>query len=514
MSEKGKVILVGAGPGDPGLITVRGLEAIAAADVLIYDYLANPELLAAARRDAEKIYVGKKGAAHTLEQDKINQLLFSKASEGGLVVRLKGGDPYVFGRGAEEMSFLVERGIEVEVVPGIPAAIGASAYAGIPLTDRRYTSTLAFVTGHEDPAKPESSVDWAHVANGMGTIVFYMGIKNLPEITRKLIENGLPETTAVSVVEWATMPNQRVITGTLATISGAVEKAGVKPPALTIVGGVNELRGNLNWFEKRPLFGKTIVVTRSRMQASALVKRLRELGAATIEMPTIEFAPPADTDELDSAVRRVAEYDWVIFTSVNGVDFFMARLRAAGGDARALAGVKIASIGPATTLHLLSSGINPDYQPEKYVAEYIFDGLKKMGAVEEKKFLLPRADIAREALPRLLREAGAAVDEVAAYRTIPGSFDPNALRKRIEDGGIDAVTFTSSSTAQYFFERIGGEFIINNKEKFAGISIGPVTSGTMRELGLPPAAESGVHTIPGLVDTILDYFGRKGSGGK
>jgi uroporphyrinogen III methyltransferase / synthase len=510
MAVKGKVILVGAGPGDPGLITVRGLEALKRAEIVVYDYLANPELIKSAA-GAEKIYVGKKGADHTLEQDEINELLFSKASGGKLVARLKGGDPYIFGRGSEEMAYLVERGIEVEVIPGIPAALGASAYAGIPLTDRRYTSTLAFVTGHEDPTKSESSIEWEHIAKGVGTIVFYMGVKNLPEIVKKLIGYGRPPETPVSVIEWATMPKQRVVTGTLANISEIVKKENIRPPALTVVGGVNELRGALAWFEKKPLFGKTIVVTRSRMQASRLLSTLGELGANAIEMPTIDIAPPESFEELDGAARRVRDYDWVIFTSVNGVDNFMQRLRAVGGDARSLAGVKIASIGPATTERLVESGITPDLQPEKYVAESIFEDLRKIGPVSSKKFLLPRADLAREALPGLLREAGATVNEVTAYRTIPGDFDADWLRGKIEAGEVDAVTFTSSSTARFFVERLGGDFIINNRKKFAAISIGPVTSETMSELGMAPDAASEIHTIPGLVDAILEFFGKKGT---
>ncbi len=508
--KKGKVILVGAGPGDPGLITVRGLEAIKAAEVLVYDYLANPELLGEARKDAEKIYVGKKGADHVLEQDGINELLYSKAAEGRLVARLKGGDPYIFGRGSEEMSYLTERGIEVEVVPGIPAAIGASAYAGIPLTDRRFTSTLAFVTGHEDPTKEGSSIDWERLAKSAGTIVFYMGVKNLPEIARRLTENGLPGETPVSVVEWATMPKQRVVTGTLADIAEVVKREGIRPPALTIVGGVNTLRGELAWFEKRPLFGRTIIVTRSRTQASALAGRLRELGAATVEMPTIAIEPPDGWSELDAAAGRIKEYDWVIFTSVNGVEYFMERLWAAGLDARALAGVKAASMGPATTEKLLEYGIVADYQPDKYVAEAIFEGLSKLDPPAGKKYLLPRADIAREALPQLLRGAGAEVDEVTAYKTVPGDFDAEAARERIASGGVDAVTFTSSSTARFFVERLGADFTAGNVSKFAAISIGPITSDTMRSLGIEPAAESATHTIPGLTETIVDYFSGKG----
>ncbi|MFA6450515.1 MAG: uroporphyrinogen-III synthase, partial [bacterium] len=380
----------------------------------------------------------------------------------------------------------------------------------IPLTDRRHTTSLAFITGHEDPTKDESTIHWEHIATGVGTLVFYMGVKNLPEITSKLIENGRPAETPVSIVEWATMPKQRVVTGTLGTIAEIAKKENIKPPALTIVGEVNNLRGPLGWFEKKPLFGKTIVVTRSRAQASALVEQLRELGADTVEMPTIAIEPPDGWAEIDAAVLRVGKYDWLIFTSVNGVEHFMERARAAGLDARAFAGVKVASMGPATSQRLLDYGLAADYQPEKYVAEAIFEGLSKLDPPAGKKYLLPRADIAREALPELLRAAGAEVDEITAYKTVPGDFDAESLRLRIGKGGVDAVTFTSSSTARFFVERMGADFIAENKTKFAGVSIGPVTSDTMRSLGMEPAAESDVHTIPGLVETLLKYFGVKG----
>ncbi len=509
MAKTGKVTLVGAGPGDPGLITVRGLEAIKDADVVIYDYLANPALLQHAKEKAEKIYVGKKGGAHTLRQDGINQLLYDKALSASHVVRLKGGDPYIFGRGSEEMSFLVQRGVEVEVVPGIPAALGAAAYAGIPLTDRRHTSTLAFVTGHEDPSKDDSSIDWSKISTAAGTLVFYMGVKNLPDIVSKLVGNGRSPQTPVSIVEWATMPKQRVVAGTLGDIVAKAESANVKPPALTIVGEANELRDELAWFEKKPLFGKTIVVTRSRAQASKLDEALRRLGADTIEMPTIAIVPPDDWGPMDAAAGELGSYHWAVFTSVNGVEYFMERLWKIGGDARNFANVRVASIGPATSQRLRDFGIVPDFQPDKYVAEEIFEGLCEIEPPDGKKYLMPRADIAREALPRLLREQGAKVNEVVAYKTVPGDFDVEALRARVADGDVDAVTFTSSSTARFFAERMGADFISANAKKFAGISIGPVTSDTMRKCGIPLSAEAEDYTIPGLVATALKFFSVK-----
>lgn len=511
---RGRVILVGAGPGDPSLITVRGLEAIRRADVIVHDYLANPLLLDEAPENCERVYAGKRGSDHTIEQDEMNLLLLDRARRGRLVVRLKGGDPNIFGRGSEEMDFLGERGIEVEVVPGVPAALGAAAYAGIPLTDRRRASCVTFVTGHEDPSKPESSIRWEHLAKTGGTLVFYMGVKNLPEIARRLLDHGLHDETPVTIVEKATSPSQRTVSGVLATIADSAKKAGIHPPALIIAGGVNELRRDPGWFENRPLFGKTLVVTRSRPQASVLLEGLRELGAEALEMPAIAIRPPEDRLSADAAAERLDGYDWVIFTSVNGVDFFMESVRAAGLDARGFAGVKIAAIGPATSERLARFGLIADYQPPKYIAEAIFEGLAGREDLHGKRILLPRADIARKALPDLLKGAGAEVDEIAIYRTVRGDFDADLLRRKIVDDEIDAVTFTSSSTARFFVEGLGREFVSGNRAKIRGVSIGPVTSETMRSLGIEPAAEACVHTIDGLIETIRDFFAGAGTGAR
>ncbi|HHK60750.1 MAG TPA: uroporphyrinogen-III C-methyltransferase, partial [Desulfobacterales bacterium] len=338
----GKVYLVGAGPGDPDLITVKGRRFLEKADVVVYDYLASPKLLRYAPAEAEQVYVGKKGhGLHAKTQDEINQLLVERARAGKRVVRLKGGDPFIFGRGGEEIEELVAAGIPFEVVPGVTSATAAATYAGVPITHRRYTSSVAFVTGHEDPTKPGSNVDWRKIATGVGTLVFYMGIKNLPHITRKLIDNGRDPATPVVVVRWASTPDQRSVEGTLADIAEVVRKHDIRPPALVVVGEVVRLRRLINWFEKRPLFGKTVMVTRTREQASELVAGLEEAGAACIEWPTIAIGPPDSWEPLDQALAGLHAFDWILFTSINAIRCFFGRLRDKGLDSRILAGCRV-----------------------------------------------------------------------------------------------------------------------------------------------------------------------------
>ncbi|HLG29536.1 MAG TPA: uroporphyrinogen-III C-methyltransferase, partial [Candidatus Brocadiales bacterium] len=367
------VYLVGAGPGDPSLISVKGMNCIRKADVLIYDYLVSTDLLKEAREGIEVIYVGKKGSVHTLEQEEINQLLVNKAKEGRTVVRLKGGDPFVFGRGGEEALFLKQNDVPFEIVPGITAAIAAPAYAGIPVTHRDYTATLGLVTGHEDPTKEESNIDWEKISTGIGTLTFYMGIKNLPKIVENLIKYGRSKNTPVAVIRWGTTPDQQTVVGTLENI---VEKTkDLMPPAITIVGEVVKLREQLNWFESKPLFGKTIAVTRSRDQASEFTEQLQERGAKVIEFPTIKTVPPDDVEPMDKAIGKIESFDWLIFTSVNGVDAFFKRLFDLGQDIRSLKGVKICSIGPATTERIRGFYLHVDCQPQKYVAESVVEEL-------------------------------------------------------------------------------------------------------------------------------------------
>ena len=501
--KTGTVFLVGAGPGDPGLITLKGVDCIRAADVIVYDYLASPTLLSHARGDAERIYVGKKGGDHTLPQEGINALIVEKARAGNTVARLKGGDPFIFGRGGEEAEVLINAGIPFEVVPGVTAAIGASAYAGIPLTHRDYTANVAFVTGHEDPTKSESKIDWKSLATGIGTLVFFMGVKNLPVIVGKLMDGGRAGDTPVAVIRWGTTPRQRTVTGTLETIVDTVRTAGIKAPAIIIVGGVVNLRRTMQWFENRPLWGKSIVVTRARKQASDLVRQLSAAGAACIECPTIEVVPPSDPAPLDRAIGALGEYDWIAFTSVNGVDHFFNRLFAKGLDGRALGRIRTATIGPATAARLRHWGFNSDIIPDSYRAESVVAAFAET-AVKGLRILLPRAREARSVLPVELTRLGARVDEVTAYETIRTDIDAADLIGRLESGTVDMVTFTSSSTAKNFHRLLPRDRVGELMKNVCVASIGPITSRTARELGFEIAVEAEQFTIPGLVEAILN----------
>lgn len=501
-TKAGIVYLVGAGPGDPSLISVKGMECIKKADVLIYDYLANPALIKEARKGTELIYVGKKGGAHTLEQDGINQLIVNKAQEGKTVTRLKGGDPFVFGRGGEEALFLKQNDVPFEIIPGITAAVAAPAYAGIPVTHRDHTATLGLVTGHEDPAKEISNIDWEKISTGIGTLTFYMGIKNLPKIVENLIKYGRSKDTPVAVIRWGTTPEQQTVVGTLENI---VEKTkGLRPPAITIVGEVVKLREQLNWFESKPLFGKAIAVTRSRDQASEFAEQLQQRGAKVVEFPTIKTVPPDNIAPMDKAIEKIESFDWLIFTSVNGVDAFFRRLFDLGGDIRSLKGVKICSIGPATTERIRGFYLNIDCQPPKYVAESVVEELKRIENLKGKRILMPRADIARSYLPDELKKLGADAVEVVAYKTILTTPDDASLLERLRKGDVDIVTFTSSSTVRNFVEVVGKEYIskLNGRVKFA--SIGPITTKTAEELGLHVSLEAKEYTIPGLVEAIIE----------
>jgi len=505
--SKGKAYLVGAGPGDPGLLTLRGREVLEKAEVVIYDYLANEEFLKYAPPDAEKIYVGKKGGDHTLSQDGINALLVAKARDR-VVVRLKGGDPFVFGRGGEEAQVLVEAGIPFEVVPGVTAAVSVPAYAGIPLSHRDHTASMAFVTGHEREDKGDSKIAWDKLATGIGTLVFFMGVKNLPEICRSLIAHGRPARTPVAVIRWGTTPDQQTVTGTLENIVERVLEAQLKPPAITVVGDVVNLRGELNWFENRPLFGRRIVVTRAREQASDFKGMLTELGAHCIEFPTIAIEPPPSWRELDEAIRRLASYDWAIFTSVNGVRFFMERLRALGLDVRELKGVRLAAIGPKTAEALEKTGLRVDLVPSEYRAESILDSLGDAD-LRERRFLIPRAMVARDILPETLRAKGAFVDVVPAYRTvIPRERGPE-IAERFRKGEIHCLTFTSSSTVSNFFSLFDRSEILPLLEGVAIACIGPITAQTAVKHGLEVHIMPAEYTIPGLANAICLHFKAK-----
>jgi uroporphyrinogen III methyltransferase/synthase len=504
-NQKGKVFLIGAGPGDPGLLTIKAKECIESADVVVYDYLASPYLLEYAREDAEIIYVGKKGGDHTLTQDKINLLLVEKAREGKNVARLKGGDPFVFGRGGEEAQELLEDGIAYEVIPGVTSAISAPAYAGIPITHRDHTSFVSFITGHEKPGKKESRMQWDVFAKSDATLVFLMGVKNLGNIVKNLLENGKPADTPVALVRWGTTTRQQTVTGTLETIVQVVKEAGLKSPAIIVVGHVVSLREELAWFDKKPLFGKRIVITRARAQASGLVAELNRLGAQCIEIPTIEIAPPKDMAPMEAAIDNLDKYQWLVFTSVNGVKFFFDTLFAKGKDVRALGHLKFACIGPVTKERLGDYGIVSDILPETYRAESVVDAFADVD-IKGKQVLLPRAKKARTILPEELTKMGADVDEVTAYETELTDEGKETLIDLLKDNAIDAVTFTSSSTVSNFMSLLEGEDGKTLLKDVTLASIGPITSDTARSLGLEPTIEADPYTIPGLIDALLAHY--------
>ena len=506
--NKGKVYLIGAGPGDPGLLTIKGMETIQKADVVVYDYLAAPALLKYASPDAEIIYVGKKGGDHTLTQDKISQLLADKGKQGKIVARLKGGDPFIFGRGGEEAEVLIDAGIEFEIIPGVTSAIAAPAYAGIPLTHREHASSVSIITGHEDPLKQESSIQWDCLAKSGSTLVFLMGVKNLSNITINLMKKGKDPSTPVALVRWGTTPLQQTVTGTLETIEDRVKEAGLKSPAIIVVGSVVNLREKMNWFESRPLLGKTIVVTRARVQASELVNSLSALGARCIEIPTIRVIPPRDKKPLVNAVKSLANFDWIVFTSVNGVKHFFDTLYAEKKDVRLLGHLKFACIGPATKAELALYGIVSDILPKTYMAESVVEAFSNV-EIKGKRVLLPRAKEARTILPEELDRMGAEVVEVTAYETISEEIHDNELTRLLAESDVDMVTFTSSSTVKNF------KLLVEQKKDIIKMGpgviaacIGPITADTAASLGITPEIVATEYTIPGLVDAIVQHIAK------
>ena len=495
------VYLVGAGPGDPGLLTVRALELIAAADVIVYDRLIPATALDGARADAQLIYVGKEGGGPSVSQDDIQKLLLEHGAAGEAVVRLKGGDPFVFGRGGEEAELLHAAGIAFEVVPGITAGVAAPAYAGIPVTHRDGASAVAFVTGHEDPAKLEeggtgSAIDWPALARFPGTLVFYMGVRQLPAITRQLITGGRSPAEPAAVIERGTLPDQRVVCGTLETIAAVAADAHVRAPAISLFGPVTALREQLAWFESRPLTGVTIAVTRARAQASALAARLRGLGAAASETPAIRIEP------LAGPAPEIERYDLVCVTSPNGVRFLFDRLAEAGRDARAFGGVgrtRIAAIGPGTAAALRERGLIADIVPERFVAEGLVDALADAPV---RRALIARAAQGRDVLPEALRQRGAEVDVIALYETVA---EPITEPQREAIAAADYVTFTSSSTVKFFFETAGDDLSGHTRL----VSIGPVTSDALREHGREPDVQATRHDIDGLVQALIADAGAR-----
>ncbi|MDZ7699610.1 MAG: uroporphyrinogen-III C-methyltransferase [Deltaproteobacteria bacterium] len=505
--QTGRVYLVGAGPGDPGLLTLKGKACIRKADVLIYDYLANPEFLDYARTDATRIYVGKKGGAHTMNQDAINRLIVEHAKAGHVVVRLKGGDPFIFGRGGEEAQELIKSGVTFEVVPGVTSAISVPAYAGIPLTHRDHTPTVAFITGHEDPLKGSSTVAWDRLATGAGTLVFLMGVGNLPEISERLVKNGRDEDTPVAVIERGTRTDQRTVVGTLDTIARLTKKHRIRPPAVIVVGDVVRLREELNWFENKPLFGKRIVVTRARAQASEFLHFLTDLGADCIEFPTIEIAPPETWAPVDQAIHKIDSYQWLLFTSINGVNHFLDRLYFAGKDIRDLKGIKIGAIGPATAGAWEKMGIQVDLMPQEYRAKAVVEAFKAAG-VKSGRISIPRAAKAREMLPRSLENLGMAVDVVPVYRTTRPVQDRSLVEGFLEQGAVDMVTFTSSSTVTNFagmFDDIRQD-LFKWMKRVPVACIGPITAKTAEREGLSVSLIPEDYTIDALTRSVVAYF--------
>jgi len=497
------IYLVGSGPGDPGLFTLKGVRCMEEADVVVYDRLAPEALLGYARPEAEKIYVGKKPGDPTMSQDEINDLLVEKGRAGMTVVRLKGGDPYIFGRGGEEALALNRAGLPFEVVPGVTSGVAAPAYAGIPVTHRNVSTSVAFVTGHEDPTKGSPDVDWEELANGAETLVLYMGVGRLQEISTRLIEAGRSRETPVACVQWGTLPEQRTVTGTLQDIATRVAKANLKPPAIIVVGDVVALREKgLDWYERRPLFGRRVVVTRARAQAGELSAELERLGAEVHEFPTIEISPPEDYGPLDAAIRDLDSFGLIVFTSANGVDAFLNRLRHHGLDLRAVPrDAKVAAIGPATAERIERAGLRVDVVPEEYRAESLIGALD-VSTLAGESVLIPRAKVAREILPEKLREAGAEVVVPPAYESVPLSEGKEKVSVRLRSGEIDCVTFTASSTVENFVGAFGVDEAARLLDDTRVACIGPITAETARKRGLRVDAEADEYTISGLVEAV------------
>jgi uroporphyrinogen III methyltransferase/synthase len=501
MPKIGKCILAGAGPGDIGLVTLRTKEAVEQADVVIYDYLCNPEILNWARPDAEIVYAGKQAAAHTLSQSEINDLIVRRAKEGKLVVRLKGGDPFVFGRGAEEAEVLFEAGIPFDIVPGISSAIAVPSYAGIPITHRDVTSSFTVFTGHEDPAKEESAIDYAALVRVRGTLVMLMGAARLSKVVAELRAHGASPTMPVALVRWGTTGRQETVVGKLDDIGEIA--LDIEPPVVAVFGDVVSYRQRLKWFEDRPLFGRRIVVTRTRQQAGVLSAQLRSLGADVTELPAIKIVPPENLMEFGELVRDSFQYDWVVFTSPNGVTAFFELFFKLYDDARALGSARIAAIGPGTAKRVKDFHLAVDLQPEEAVAERLVEAFQRHESVENLKFLLVRAANARDVLPKRLAQMGAIVDEAIAYRTVPETDDITGARTRFIDEGADLITFTSSSTVENFLA-----MKLPWPKGIKTASIGPITSGTMKDAGLRVDVEATQHDIDGLVEAIVGLLGR------
>jgi uroporphyrinogen III methyltransferase/synthase len=500
----GKVFLVGAGPGDPGLLTLKGKRCLERADVVIYDYLANPRLLDYAPAHAERVMVGKHGGGARVEQDVITRLIIEHAVRGKVVVRLKGGDPFIFGRGGEEAAAVQQAGIDFEIVPGVSSAVAVPAYAGIPLTHREFASNVIFATGYEYPNKPAPAVHWTELARSGSTLVLLMATQQLRASMEKLLAGGLGADTPVALIRWGTRAAQRTIVGTVATIAALAAAHGIKPPAIAVVGQVVRLREALNWFERKPLFGRRIVITRPRAQAAEFADQLEAWGAEVIPFPTIETVPPSSMAALDAAIRRAAEFEWVVFTSANGVRVFFERLQTLGTDVRDWHRARFAAIGPQTAKALQAYCIHVETIPEEFRAEGIVAALAQAG-VAGARVLLPRAAGAREVLPAQLRELGAVVEEVATYAAVLPHAAAQELRDVLLRGEADLVTFTSSSTVHNFAAVFEGQ-VEQVLARAAVGCIGPITAETARSYGMTVSIQPESYTIPAFVEAIVRYY--------
>ncbi|MDP5272697.1 uroporphyrinogen-III C-methyltransferase [Chengkuizengella axinellae] len=505
---KGKVYLVGAGPGDPKLITVKGLESIKKADAIVYDRLASPRLLTYAKPGAEKIYAGKLPNLHTMDQDAINRLLVDLALEGKVVTRLKGGDPNIFGRVGEEASLLVDHGIEFEIVPGITSAIAAPAYAGIPITHRDFNSSFAVVTGHERPEKKDSTINWEEISTATKTILFLMGITKIRHIRDQLIKYGKSPQTPVALIRWGTRVEQKTLVGTLETIAEQVEQENFKPPAVILVGEVVKLREKLKWFENKPLFGKRVLVTRARAQASELADQIDDLGGEAVEFPVIELKQPEDEqtlNKLDQALQQLEQYHWVVFTSVNGVDYFFKRLRDLRIDIRTMQHARIAAVGPKTAGALEERGLVVTSIPKQFQGEGLLEGI--LPELEKNQnVLLPRADIAREYLPKKLNELGLNVTEVDVYENVISDHGLEEVLTYINKNRLNVITFTSSSTVRNLVDILTREGL-DAKQYLNGVTIvciGPITAQTAQEYGLNVTKVAEEATIESLIEAIKE----------
>jgi uroporphyrinogen III methyltransferase / synthase len=514
MSGNGMVYLVGAGPGDAGLLTLRGAELLGRADVVVYDALVNPELLRYVPKPAEVIFGGKRARGHAISQEDLNQLLISKAREGKIVVRLKGGDPYVFGRGGEEAEELSDAGVPFEVVPGVSSFVAVPNYAGVPLTHRDFCSRLTLITGHEDPNKEISSIDWEQVARTPGTKVVMMGTDRVGQIAETLVKHGLAPETPIAMIRWGTTGRQQSIDGTLASIGQVAAAAKIEPPTVTVIGEVVKLRSKLNWFERRPLFGQRVVVTRAREQAGPLSQQLRELGAEVLEVPTIRFEPPTEKKALVDALLELNSYDWLIFTSPNGVTTFFEYFFRQFHDMRDLGGARIAAVGPATARKLKELHLQVDLMPEEALGSAVAEAFQEYESIENLKMCLLRAEVANRELPAALEAKGAIVDDIPLYRTVPEVEDIGGSATRLLETGAEWITFTSGSTVEHFHARFN---LLELLKKFPGLklaSIGPETSKALSALGLKPNLEARPHTAEGLRDGLLATAGRSGSARK